>query len=97
MAKAPTITRNDPQDTTQKMAKATASTSVIRLSRTEKEQTETAGLEAPTAVEMIAKTGTPADLAVRLARKKATNDRGAMGTRNGNRGRNKMNLVSAEI
>ena len=91
-------TLNDPQDTTiQKKAKATASTSETKLSRIEKGRIETVGLEAPTAVETIAKTGTPADLAVRLARKKAINDRGATVTLNGNHERNKMSLVLAEI
>jgi hypothetical protein len=97
MAKAPTITLNDPQDTMiQKKAKATVSTSVTKLSRTEKEWIETVGLEVLTAVEMIARTGTPADLAVHLVKRTAINGRGVMVIRNGKRERNKMKLVLAE-
>lgn len=89
-------TLNDPRDTTiRKKAKATASTSETKLSRTEKEPT--AGLEVQMAVETIAKTGTPAGLVVRLARKKAINGRSATVIRNGNRERNKTSLVLAEI
>jgi hypothetical protein len=98
MAKVPTTTLNDPQDIMiQKKGKATASTSETKLSRIEKEWTETVGLEVQMAVELTARIGTLADLAVRLARKKAINDRGATVIRNGKRGRNKMNLVLAEI
>lgn len=97
MAKAPTIALSDLQDTMiQKKAKATASTSETKLSRTERERTGTADLQLRMVVETIARIGIPAELVVRSVRKKAINDLGAMVTRNGNRAKNKMSLVLVE-